>query len=57
MKTCKIILIVLLAIKTLAAIIKVFTEEGDKQLEAAVNVMIAVPAAWLLYWGAGILDL
>lgn len=57
MKACKIILIVLLAIKTLAAIIKFFTEEGDKQLEAAVNVMIAVPAAWLLYWGAGIFDL
>ena len=57
MKACKIILIVLLAIKTLAALIKVFTEEGDKQLEAVIHAAIGVPIAWLLYWGAGILDL
>ena len=57
MKACKIILIVLLAIKTLAALIKVFTEEGDKQLEAVIRAAIGAPITWLLYWGAGILDL
>lgn len=57
MKACKIILIVLLVIKTLIAIVKVFTVEGDDQAEAVGNAVIGVPVAWLLYWGAGILDL
>lgn len=57
MKACKIILITLLVFKTLAAVIKVFTEKGDEQLEAVINVLIGVPISWLLYWGAGIFDL
>ena len=57
MKACKIILIVLLVIKTLIAIVEVFTKDGNDQAEAIGKVIIGVPIAWLLYWGAGILDL
>ena len=58
MKTCKIILIVLLVIKSIITILQAILCEDDDR-EKLVNVgkvLIALPLTWALYWGAGLLD-
>lgn len=55
MKACKIILIILLIIKSLAIIIEALIDE-DNRLEKLLKALISIPIAWLLYWGAGLLD-
>ena len=58
MKICKIILIVLLVIKSIITILQAILCEDDDH-EKLVNVgkvFIALPLTWGLYWGAGLLD-
>ena len=58
MKTCKIILIVLLVIKSVITILQaIFCEDDDREKLISVGrVFITLPLTWALYWGAGLLD-
>ena len=57
MKICKIILIVLLIIKSILLIAQAVLEnDEDEQLKDLVKVLFTLPITWLLYWGAGLLD-
>ena len=57
MRTCKIILIVLLVIKSVILIIQAILEDDEKeQLIDLVKILFTLPLTWLLYWGAGLLD-
>jgi hypothetical protein len=59
MRTCKIILIVLLVIKSVITILQaIFCEDDDREKLVNVGrVFITLPLTWGLYWGAGLLDL
>ena len=60
MKACKIILIVLLGIKTLVQILKTIYSiavDDDDSLQQLITLVVGIPITWLLYWGAGILNL
>ena len=58
MKFCKIVLIVLLSIKSLKEILTTFTNLGDSDhpLEDILSSLIVITIGWGLYYGAGILD-
>ncbi len=59
MKFCKIVLIVLLSIKSLKEILTTFTNLGDSDhpLEDILSSLIVIIIGWALYYGAGILDI
>ena len=58
MKFCKIVLIVLLVIKSLREILNTFNNLGDSNhpLEDILSSLIVITIGWALYYGAGILD-
>ena len=58
MKFCKIVLIVLLAIKSLKKILTTFNNLGDSDhpIEDILSSLIVITIGWGLYYGAGILD-
>lgn len=57
MKFCKIVLIILLAIKSFSELHKVFTKPNmDHPVEDIIGSVILVAICWALYYGAGILD-
>lgn len=58
MKFCKIVLIVLLSIKSLKEIFTTFNNLGDSDhpLEDIISSLIVITIGWGLYYGAGILD-
>lgn len=58
MKFCKIVLIVLLAIKSLKEIYNTLHNLGDSDhpLEDILSSLIVITIGWGLYYGAGILD-
>lgn len=55
MKACKIILIILLAIKSILMIIDALIDY-ENRTEKLAKALIGIPVTWLLYWGAGLLD-
>lgn len=57
MRTCKIILFILLIIKSIILIIQAILEDDEReQLIDLVKILFTLPLTWLLYWGAGLLD-
>lgn len=56
MKACKIILIVLLVLKSLTLIVESLASENPWDNFALV-LLFELPFLWLLYWGAGVLDI
>ena len=59
MKFCKIVLIVLLSIKSLKEIFTTCNNLGDSDhpLEDILSSLIVITIGWGLYYGAGILDI
>ena len=59
MKFCKIVLIVLLSIKSLKMIVDTLNNLGDSDhpLEDILSSLIVITVGWGLYYGAGILDI
>lgn len=55
MKFCKITLIVLLVIKSIAKIGETVLKD-DSTLEDFLSCLVGLVIAWGLYWGAGIFD-
>ena len=57
MKACKIILIFLLSIWSLWKILSAFVNDDEQSFEKIIEASISIPTIWMLFWGAGILDL
>ena len=58
MKVCKIILIVLLVIKSIRELITCLNHLGDidHPMESIISSLVVITIIWCLYYGAGVLD-
>jgi len=58
MKACKIILIVILIIKTIRELLKTFhKQDAENPVKDIISSVVSILIVWGLYYGAGILDI
>ena len=58
MKACKIILIVILIIKTIRELLKILNKkDAENPVKDIISTVISILIVWGLYYGAGILDI